>query len=86
MVHAKIDGKGRVIIPKIIREQIMLNPEQKINIFVKDENHLVIERLSPKSGKKEDSLDLLLKNPAHIDPKLATKEKLEEIEEEMWKP
>ena len=39
-----------------------------------------------KKIRKEDSLDWLLKHPAHIDPKLATKEALEKIREEMLCP
>ena len=84
MVLAEIDSKGRVLIPKLIREEAVLEPLSEVNIFVKDSNHVIIEKIPKTKHAEEDSLDWLFKHPAHIDPKLATKEKLEEIEEEMW--
>ena len=83
MVQTKIDGKGRLLIPKAIRKEIDLGSEEKMSVFVKDPDHIIIERISSKTGR-EDSLDAMLGNPAHIDPKIATKEKLEQIEDEMW--
>lgn len=86
MVQVQIDSKGRVLIPKELREDLELEEDESVNIFVKDKNHLVLEKLKTKKQAKEDPLDWLLKHPAHVDPKLVTKEALEKIRENMWYP
>ena len=87
MVQTEIDNKGRVLIPKAVREQLSLANEETINVFAKDKEHIIIEKVTLPRKRGEDTLDWLLKHPAHVaNPKMVSREELEEIEEEMWNP
>ncbi len=84
MTVVKIDGKGRITIPRQVRKAAHLRPNQSLNLRLAEDS-IVLKRMHAEKSKfEEDPLFKDLRNPAHADPKRLKRLDLEKLEEELW--
>lgn len=83
----KIDKKGRVTLPKMLRNQARFKLNSRMRAEVR-ERSIVLKPLPDKSDfcTSGDSLLWLLRHPAHVDARKLKKIDLDKIEREMWYP
>ncbi len=77
----KLDGKGRLQIPKGLRESLKLKPKESVMVNIKDDS-VIIKKIDKKKPE-EDVLVRDLLNPGHSRMKV-TRKLLEKLEHEMW--
>ena len=82
----KMDEKGRVHLTRGIREELRLRPHEVLEASVRDTTLTLKPFRKRKVSRKEDSLDWILRNPAHVSRKKLKEIDLEKIEDEMWMP
>jgi bifunctional DNA-binding transcriptional regulator/antitoxin component of YhaV-PrlF toxin-antitoxin module len=81
MPTAKIDERGRILLPKEIRKIVQIKPKEHLRIRLMGKGKLLIERI-PSLGTKVRTP--VFGRPLHISLKKLKKIDLERIEEEMW--
>ncbi len=78
---AKVDEKGRVQIPRKVRESIRLSPRERVVVQVRDDGIFI-----SKASKKKPETDKLLSDlnhPGHSKVRV-TRKLLENLEKELW--
>jgi len=82
MVLVKMDEKGRIQLPKLVREKLHIRPRQSFRLDVrKQELILSAPKFSPSS---DPLLKELTERPLKLKNVKLTKELLDKLEEEQW--
>lgn len=85
MVIVKIDKKWRIVLPKSLRKNIKLKPNQHFRLSV-EKNSFVIKpiKLGKNNVSKDPFLNDIINNPAHVDSKKIKRLPLKKLEDELW--
>ena len=86
MTIVEMDERGRILIPKEVRESASIRPRQRFMIRLFNNKALILEKMEgfEKNEMRRDPLIESIRNPAHVSPEKIKKIDLEKIEEEMW--
>jgi bifunctional DNA-binding transcriptional regulator/antitoxin component of YhaV-PrlF toxin-antitoxin module len=83
----KMDKKGRVTLPRTVRNQARLKFDSPMKIELR-QREIILRPLSGKGDlcRSRDSLLWSLRHPEHVDLKKLRKIDLAELEKDMWYP
>lgn len=79
-----VDQKGRILLPKQIRERLKTSNGDRLMIERSTEEEVTFKVLKP--TKKKDKLLELLDHPFHVSEAKIKEVDLEKVEDEMWMP
>ena len=84
MVIVKVDKKGRLVIPKTLREELKINDSTPLIFEIEDQNSIKIRIIhNEKFDYTSDPLWIAIHNPVPISKHISSKD-LNQIEDEQW--
>ncbi len=85
MTIVKIDKKWRIVLPKSLRRNIKLKPNQYLRLSVEKDSFVIKPiKIERNNASRDPFLNDIFNNPAHVDPKKIKKLTLEKLEDELW--